>query len=104
LTVEARIENRRGRLFLDTARNAYAQTGVAPYAVRAISGAPVATPLEWDELDDASVNSRTHRIENTVERLEHRGDPWKGLPKRAQALAGSRQRLDTWLHADGVSL
>ena len=34
------------RLYLDTARNGYAQTAVAPYSVRPRRGAPVATPLE----------------------------------------------------------
>jgi bifunctional non-homologous end joining protein LigD len=46
-TIEQRKEKRRGRLYLDTARNAYAQTAVAPYAVRALAGAPVACPLDW---------------------------------------------------------
>ena len=50
-TVEARKNKRGGRVYLDIMRNAYAQTAVAPYSVRARRGAPVATPLEWDELD-----------------------------------------------------
>jgi DNA ligase D-like protein (predicted polymerase) len=39
-TVEQRKEKRRGRVYLDTMRNACAQTAVAPYAVRALPGAP----------------------------------------------------------------
>ena len=39
LTTEARKNKRRGRLFLDYMRNAYAQTAVPPYAVRASRGA-----------------------------------------------------------------
>ncbi len=35
LTTEARKAKRKGRLYLDTGRNAYGQTAVAPYAVRA---------------------------------------------------------------------
>src|SRR6266496_3036033 len=49
-TVEARKDKRGDRVYLDVMRNAYAQTAVAPYAVRARAGAPVATPLSWDEL------------------------------------------------------
>ena len=44
LTTAQYKSKRKGRLFLDTARNSYGQTGVAPYAVREKEGAPVATP------------------------------------------------------------
>ena len=46
LTIEARKEKRKGRIYLDTLANAYAQTSVPLYAVRALRGAPIATPLE----------------------------------------------------------
>lgn len=38
------------KLFIDTTRNPYGQTTVAPYGVRPKEGAPVATPINWDEL------------------------------------------------------
>jgi bifunctional non-homologous end joining protein LigD len=50
-TTEQRRAKRRGRLYIDVMRNAYGQTAVAPYAVRALPGAPVATPLDWTEVD-----------------------------------------------------
>ena len=52
LTTEWRKNKREGRILVDTARNTYGQTVVAPYAVRALPGAPVATPLAWDEVED----------------------------------------------------
>lgn len=52
LTVEQRKNKRGDRIFLDVARNAYAQTMATPYSVRARPGAPVATPIERDELDE----------------------------------------------------
>ena len=52
-----RREKRKGRLSLDTGRNAYAQTAVAPYAVRALPGAPVAAPLDWEELGGSGLDS-----------------------------------------------
>ena len=51
-TTEGRIANRHDRLYLDIGRNGYAQTMAAPYAVRALPGAPVSVPLDWSELDD----------------------------------------------------
>jgi bifunctional non-homologous end joining protein LigD len=50
LTIEQRKDRRQGRVFVDTLRNSYGQTMVSPYSVRAKPGAPVATPLDWDEL------------------------------------------------------
>src|SRR5438067_994273 len=49
-TLEQHNNKRRGRVFIDINRNAYAQTAVAPYAVRARAGAPVAVPIDWGEL------------------------------------------------------
>lgn len=45
-TIEQRKDRRANRVYIDLGRNGYAQTAVAPYAVRALAGAPVAVPLE----------------------------------------------------------
>jgi bifunctional non-homologous end joining protein LigD len=92
LTVETRIPKRHGRLFLDTTRNAYAQTGVAPYAVRAHPGAPVATPLAWDELQDRRLDSQTYTLRTVLSRLE-RPDPWRDGMRRRQNLQAAARRL-----------
>ena len=55
-TTEVRKAQRDGRLYLDSGRNAYGQTATAPYAVRPLPGAPVATPLDWEELDRSRLN------------------------------------------------
>src|SRR5215475_5126308 len=54
-TTEQRRAKRGDRIYLDVMRNAYAQLAVAPYSVRARSGAPVATPLSWPELGDPTL-------------------------------------------------
>ena len=41
---------RRGRMFLDYLRNAEGSTAITPWSTRARTGAPVATPVAWDEL------------------------------------------------------
>ena len=79
LTTAWRKNKREGRILIDTARNTYAQTAVAPYAVRAKPGAPVATPLRWEELEDPSLRADTHRLATVPARLERDGDPWEGL-------------------------
>lgn len=84
LTTERSIEAREGRLLVDTFRNAYAQTGVAPYAVRAKDGAPVAAPLRWEEMEDPRLGPQSFNIRNIWSRLED--DPWKDIDRHAGAV------------------
>ncbi|QQS42877.1 MAG: non-homologous end-joining DNA ligase [Acidobacteriota bacterium] len=84
-TLEQRKDKRGKKIFLDTLRNSYGNTAVAPYSVRARKGAPVATPVEWDEIEDG-VDPREWTIENVPRRLAQRGDPWKGMMRHARSL------------------
>jgi bifunctional non-homologous end joining protein LigD len=86
LTTAWRKEKRGGRVLVDVARNTYAQTTVAPYAVRALPGAPVATPLAWDELDDPELHPRRWTLASVPERVAERGDPWAHIGSSARAL------------------
>jgi bifunctional non-homologous end joining protein LigD len=98
LTVEARKDKRGDRLYLDVMRNAYAQTAVAPYSVRPRRGAPVATPLAWDELDRRGLRSDRFTIRDIGRRLAERGDPWADMRRHARSLSRPRERLEK-LHA-----
>jgi len=75
-------EARTGRIFLDHLRNSRGATAVAAYSTRARPGAPVATPLEWEDLsEDPAVNRRT--LEDPP-----RGDAWAGFFAVKQRLPG----------------
>jgi bifunctional non-homologous end joining protein LigD len=93
LTAEQRIAKRDGRLYLDMARNTYGQTAVAPYAVRPRDGAPVATPLRWEELDDPALRADTFTIRNIPQRLATGGDRWAGIDRHRQSLRRPAERL-----------
>lgn len=86
LTIEMNKKKRGKKIFIDYLRNAYSATGVAPYAVRARDHAPVATPLEWDELNNARLRSDTYTIQNIFERLNNVGDPWEDIQRSARSL------------------
>jgi bifunctional non-homologous end joining protein LigD len=91
-TTEQRKDKRRGRVYLDTMRNAYGQLAVAPYAVRALPNAPVAAPLEWDELSRMT-DAQPFTIKNLARRLVRKGDPWTDIARQARAIADAERRL-----------
>jgi bifunctional non-homologous end joining protein LigD len=97
-TTELRKAERRGRLFLDTNRNAYAQTAVAPYAIRARKGAPVAVPINWRELGKNDYRPDTVTIRTVFDRLKKQDDPWKNFWHSAVSLKGTQRKLEE-LHA-----
>lgn len=94
-TVEQRKDQRGDRVLIDYLRNAYGQTSVPPYAVRARAGAPVATPLGWDELGTAP---QAYTVGNVLRRLGQKADPWNGMARQARPLAETGRRLETLLH------
>lgn len=92
-TLEIRTEKRRGRLFIDVMRNAFGQTAVAPYSVRARPGAPVATPLHWHELHNKKLRSDMFTIKNIFQRLKKIQDPWKDLKRSARTIRLAQKKL-----------
>ena len=46
-TVETRKKNRHGKIFIDIARNAFGQTVVIPFSIRAYFNAPICFPVSW---------------------------------------------------------
>jgi len=93
LTDEGRKAKRKGRLYVDVARNGWAQTAVTPYSVRPRPGAPVATPITWDELDDPDLRPDGFTIATVPERLDGADDPWAGMGRRARSLQSRWERL-----------
>lgn len=93
LTTEQRKDKRRGRLFLDYLRNSYAQNSVAPYSLRAKTGAPVATPIDWEELEDSQLTSRRYTVHNIFRRLGQKEDPWRNFGRLSVSLDEARDRL-----------
>lgn len=101
LTTEVHLDKRKGRLFIDTSRNAYAQTCVAPYAVRAKPGAPVATPVTWDEVASGKLTAQKYTIKNSMKRVNSQGDVWQDIAGMVCSLTMARKKLDLIMARDG---
>ncbi len=74
---------RTGRIFVDFFRNDYTATAIADFSVRARSGAPVAVPLAWDELDTLA-SADQFRVPDVLKRIAGKKNLWS---VKAQALA-----------------
>ncbi|WP_051325535.1 non-homologous end-joining DNA ligase [Glycomyces tenuis] len=92
LTTAQRKQRRGDRIFLDAGRNAYGQTFIAPYSLRARPGAAVATPLDWGELGRSAPDR--HTAATIRRRLARKADPWADIDEHAAAPAAARDRLD----------
>lgn len=77
---------RQGRILIDYLRNQRGATAVAPYSPRARPGAPVSTPLRWEELD-SGIGPDWFTISNLPARLDTlRADPWQGFREAARPI------------------
>ncbi|MFJ8493176.1 hypothetical protein ACIRBZ_33235 [Streptomyces sp. NPDC094038] len=93
LTTEARKNKRRGRLYLDTRRNAYAEIPVAPYAVRARPHARSPPPVLGGTRRPGAGPPAPDPA-HPPRSLDRHGNPWKGLCRCRRSVVRARRRLD----------
>ena len=93
-TLEARKNERHGRVYIDINRNAYAQTVAPAYAVRPRPRAPVSIPLDWHELQKKDLRPDGVTIKTVFARLEKAENPWKDLWHSAVSLKKLVSRLE----------
>lgn len=75
LTLAFRKAERGSRVFIDWLRNAPYSTSVVPWSLRARSGAPVAVPLSWDELE--AIDPNGVGFADVADRFDL--DPWQDI-------------------------
>jgi bifunctional non-homologous end joining protein LigD len=80
------VGDRSGLARLDYTQNAINKTLVAPYSPRAAAGAPVSTPIDWEELDDPTLRPDGFTLRDALERLAERGDPFHDVLTTEQSL------------------
>jgi bifunctional non-homologous end joining protein LigD len=89
-TTEWSKAKRRGVL-IDANQNGEGKTIASVYSVRPRAGAPVSTPLRWEELDE-TLDPASFTMEVVLDRVRRHGDLFEGV-------LTTRQRLESALRA-----
>ena len=77
VTMEWTVDKRTGKIFLDHNQNTRSKNMASIYSLRPLPGAPVSTPLAWEELDEVYPTDLT--INSVPERVKARGDLWASI-------------------------
>ncbi len=90
LTLQIKKEHRKGKVLLDVYRNRQSQTIVAAYSVRGLPGAPVSTPLHWEELESIE-SPRAFNLLTVPQRVTQNGDPWEAIAAYSASIHTERK-------------
>ena len=91
-TPRAPSKRDKGKVYLDWPQIAEGKTIAAPYVLRAYPGAPVATPLHWDEVTHRLRPEQFH-LGNALARFDRVGDLFRGVLERPQRIEKALDRL-----------
>ena len=91
VTTEWAKAKRRGVL-IDANQNGEGKTIASVYSVRPKAGAPVSTPLRWDEVDE-SLDPARFTMDVVRKRIEEQGDLFEGVLKTRQSLGAALKIL-----------
>jgi bifunctional non-homologous end joining protein LigD len=80
------LKRKRSGVLVDHRQNGWGKTVASVYSVRPKPGAPVSTPLDWDELDER-LSPRDFTMQVALARLAERGDLFAAVLDGGQELA-----------------
>jgi len=92
VTTEWSKAKRRGVL-IDSNQNGEGKTIASVYSVRPKQGAPVSTPLRWEEVD-SNLDPADFTMDVVLERIERDGDLFEGVLATKQSLGAALKALD----------
>ncbi len=77
VTMEWSTNKRTGKIFMDHNQNARGKNMASIYSLRPLPGAPVSTPVTWEEL--GTILPPQFDIDTVPERVKKMGDLWKDI-------------------------
>jgi bifunctional non-homologous end joining protein LigD len=93
------LKRKREGVLVDHRQNGWGKTIASVYSVRPKAGAPVSTPLRWDELDE-SVTPRRFTMAVALQRISEHGDLFEPVLTEARPLAPALRRLSRLVSSD----
>jgi bifunctional non-homologous end joining protein LigD len=86
------LKKKRAGVLVDHRQNGHGKTIASAYSVRPKPGAPVSTPLRWDELTE-DVRPRDFSMQVALERVKQHGDLFEPVLHAKQALGPALKAL-----------
>ncbi len=97
-TMERRVRERGGRIYIDTGQTGRSRTIVAPYSVRAHPGGRVSTPLLWEEMHLA-LKPEAHTMFTVPHRVASVGDAMRPMLDARPDLLAALDKLERWVRS-----
>ncbi len=86
-------KRQKNRVYFDYLQVGKSKTVAAPYVLRAYPGAPVATPLEWTEVN-RGLHPTRFNITNALDRFREKGDLFAGVLRKPQRIEDAVTKLE----------
>lgn len=85
-TIERKVVKRKAKVYLDYLQNGRGKTMAFQYSLRPLPGAPVSTPLAWEEVESLNIAPGAFSIHNIFSRIKEVGDLYDDLLSYKQPL------------------
>jgi bifunctional non-homologous end joining protein LigD len=86
------LKKKRAGVLVDHRQNGHGKTIASAYSVRPKPGAPVSTPLRWEELTE-DISPRDFSMQVALERVMRHGDLFEPVLQAKQALGPALKQL-----------
>ena len=87
----------------DYLQNRQSQTVAAPYSLRPKPGAPVSTPLHWEEVKKG-LSPSAFTMKNIFDRLKKEGDLFQPVLQKGIDLKKTLLKIESFLSIQGIRL
>ncbi len=91
-TLQVHKNKRKDKILLDIYRNHRGNTAVAAYSLRGKIGAPISTPIRWEDLPNIQ-SAQDYHIKNIAHYIEKHGHIWKDWRKDPASLHDKKSSI-----------